>query len=63
MPNSASHQWKNFDCELCKYPYPYTLKINKKRVELLDIPVPEKGNYIKLEALSEKRHNIGVHII
>jgi E3 ubiquitin-protein ligase DOA10 len=36
-----SYSWKQFECEICKTPYPYVYKMNGKKYRLVDVDVPE----------------------
>lgn len=58
--------WKQFECELCKMPYPYSFKYQNKRWDLIDLKRPEddKTPYIILESLnSEKNSSRTIHIV
>lgn len=58
--------WKNFECELCKTPYPYTFLLDDKRWFLIDLNRPENSDtpYIILESLSsEKNSSRTIHIV
>jgi len=43
-----SYIWKQFECEICKKAYPYTFKSNGRKYKLVDIEVPEEGNFMLL---------------
>ena len=61
--NSISFYWKNLDCELCKEQYPPAVSLEKKIVDLIEIPKPD-SNYIILEALIRDRNSTrGLHVI
>lgn len=51
--------WKNFECELCKFAYPYTFKLKGKRWFLVDLNRPDDSDtpYIILESLSSEKKN------
>ena len=34
--NLVSYMWKQFECEICKKPYPYVFKSNGNRYRLVD---------------------------
>ncbi len=58
--------WKNFECELCKTPYPYTFLLDDQRWFLVDLNRPEDSDtpYIILESLSsEKNSSRTIHIV
>jgi hypothetical protein len=42
------YKMNNFECDLCKQPYPLSYMKNNKKIVLFDIPRPT-GNYIILE--------------
>ena len=55
--------WKNFECEICKTPYPYFFKAGGHKYSLVEITKPP-GNYIVLEALNlEKNTTRMIHIM
>jgi E3 ubiquitin-protein ligase DOA10 len=35
--NLISYTWKQFECEICKKPYPYVFKSNGKSYRLIDV--------------------------
>jgi hypothetical protein len=51
--------WKNFECELCKFAYPYTFTLKTKRWFLVDLNRPNDKDtpYIILESLSSEKKN------
>lgn len=58
--------WKNFECELCKTPYPYTFILEGSRRFLVDLNRPNDQDtpYIILESLSsEKNSSRTIHIV
>lgn len=58
--------WKNFECELCKLPYPYTFMFKGKRWNLVDLkrPTDKDTPYIILESLnSEKNSSRTIHTV
>lgn len=62
--NIVSYVWKQFECEICKKAYPYTFKSNGKKYKLVDIPIPESGNFLLLQSLTfEKNSQRMVHLI
>lgn len=63
-PNVVSYTWKQFECELCKKPYPYVFKSNGKKYRLVDVDVPKDKNFLWLESLTfEKNSSRMVHLI
>ena len=59
----SSFYFKQFECEICKTPYPYVFKAAGKKYYLIDIAKP-KSDYIILESLTlEKNTSRMVHII
>lgn len=64
--NLISYTWKQFECEICKKPYPYVFKSNGQSYRLIDVEqdIPENRNYIMLESLTfEKNSSRMVHLI
>jgi len=58
--------WKNFECELCKFAYPYSFMFNGKRWNLVDLKRPSDKDtpYIILESLdSEKNSSRTIHTV
>lgn len=58
--------WRNFECELCKTPYPYTFLLDNSRWFLVDLNRPQDNDtpYIILESLSsEKNSSRTIHIV
>ena len=37
QPHISSFQFKQFECEICKTPYPYVLKAAGKKYKLIDL--------------------------
>jgi pSer/pThr/pTyr-binding forkhead associated (FHA) protein len=65
-PSHCTLNWKNFECELCKTPYPYTFMLEDKRWFLVDLSRPEDKDtpYIILESLSsEKNSSRTIHCV
>jgi hypothetical protein len=63
-PNLISYTWKQFECEICKKPYPYVFKSNGRKYRLIDVEVPEDKNFLWLESLTfEKNSSRMVHLI
>lgn len=68
-PNLHSFMWKTFECDLCKLPFPYVLRIGDARYNLVNIrrPVAEevgKVAYIILESLGlDKNSSRMVHTL
>eukprot|EP00347_Sterkiella_histriomuscorum_P023628 403333938 len=59
-----SYIWKNFECEICKKPYPYIFKSNGRKYRLVDVDVPEQKNFLWLESLTfEKNSSRMVHLV
>lgn len=63
-PNQVSYMWKQFECEICKTPYPYVFKSNGIRYRLVDVDIPKEKNFLWLESLTfEKNSSRMVHVI
>lgn len=65
-PNLISYTWKQFECEICKKPYPYIFKSNGLSYRLVDVEadLPQDKNYLLLESLTfEKNSSRMVHLI
>ena len=63
-PNQVSYIWKQFECEICKTPYPYVFKSNGNRFRLVDVEIPKDKNFLWLESLTfEKNSSRMVHMI
>lgn len=64
--NLISYTWKEFECEICKKPYPYVFRSNGNQYRLIDIEqdIPKDRNYLLLESLTfEKNSSRMVHLI
>jgi hypothetical protein len=62
--NCVSYTWKQFECELCKSPYPYVFKSQGRKYRLADVQLPDSGNFLWLESLTfEKNSSRIVHVI
>lgn len=62
--NLISFSWKQFECEICKKPYPYVFKSNGRKYRLVDVEVPEEKNFLWLESLTfEKNSSRMVHLV
>jgi len=63
--NHISYTWKQFECEICKKPYPYVFKSQGKRYRMVDIELPtDQRKFLWLESLTfEKNSSRMVHII
>jgi hypothetical protein len=63
--NVISYTWKQFECEICKKPYPYVFKSNGRRYRLVDVEVPAAPRkFLWLESLTfEKNSSRMVHLI
>jgi hypothetical protein len=35
--NIVTYYWKNFECEICKTPYPYYFKVEKHKYPLIEV--------------------------
>ena len=56
--------WRNFECEICKYAYPYLFKVNQKIYKLVDINKPASGHFMVLESLPlEKNSSRTIHVL
>ena len=62
--NLVSYTWKQFECEICKKPYPYVFKSNGRKYRLVDVEVPDSRKFLWLESLTfEKNSCRMVHLI
>jgi hypothetical protein len=62
--NCCSYTWKQFECELCKTPYPYVFKSQGRKYHLVDVKLPDTANFLWLESLTfEKNSSRMVHVI
>ena len=62
--NQVSYMWKQFECEICKTPYPYVFKSNGNRFRLVDVDIPKEKNFLWLESLTfEKNSSRMVHVV
>lgn len=62
--NVISYTWKQFECEICKKPYPYVFKSNGTKYRLVDVDLPKDKNFLWLESLTfEKNSSRMVHLI
>lgn len=62
--NVISYSWKQFECEICKKPYPYVFKSNNRKYRLVDVDVPEDKTFLWLESLTfEKNSSRMVHLV
>ena len=64
--NLISYTWKQFECEICKKPYPYVFRSNGVSYRLIDVEqdIPKDTNYLLLESLTfEKNSSRMVHLI
>lgn len=62
--NSVSYTWKQFECEICKKPYPYVFRSQGMKFRLVDVDLPGDGNFLWLESLTfEKNSSRIVHVI
>jgi hypothetical protein len=56
--------WKNFECEICKFGYPYLFRVGNQTYKLIDIKKPNSGNYMVMESLPlEKNTSRTVHVL
>jgi hypothetical protein len=65
-PNLISYTWKQFECEICKKPYPYVFRSNGISYRLVDVDqdIPAERNFLLLESLTfEKNSSRMVHLI
>ena len=62
-PNLKTYYWKNFECEICKTPYPYLFKAGGFKYNLVDIQKPDE-DFIILESLNlEKNMTRMIHVL
>ena len=72
----SSYYFRQFECEICKTPYPYVFKAHGKKYNLIEVPVVQTilnkvpnnqnrtGDYIILESLTlEKNTSRMIHVI
>ena len=64
-PQITTLFWRNFECELCKYAYPYMFKTNNRVYKLVDIKLPVHAqNFIVMESLAlEKNSSRTIHVM
>ncbi len=64
-PQITTLFWRNFECELCKYAYPYLFKTNNRVYKLVDIKTPANSqNFIVMESLAlEKNSSRTIHVM
>jgi hypothetical protein len=55
--NLISYSWKQFECEICKKPYPYIFKSNGRKYRLVDVEVPEDRKFLWLESLTFEKNS------
>lgn len=56
--------WKTFECEICKYAYPYLFKVDNKVYKLVDIQKPKSGHFMVMESLPlEKNTSRTIHVL
>lgn len=56
--------WKTFECEICKFAYPYLFKVDNKVYKLVDIDKPSSGHFMVLESLPlEKNTSRTIHVL
>jgi len=57
---------KAYNCEICKEPYPISIKYGATSYNLLTYPIPEGQNFVILESLNsikENQYPLSVHIL
>jgi len=62
----VSYVTKSFNCEICKEPYPTSIKYNGVTYGLMNYEVPDNQNYIILESLNsikENQYPLSVHVM
>mmetsp|Transcript_23915 Transcript_23915/g.32047 ORF Transcript_23915/g.32047 Transcript_23915/m.32047 type:complete len:177 (-) Transcript_23915:854-1384(-) len=64
-PQITTLFWRNFECELCKYAYPYLFKTANRVYKLVDIRTPlNSQNFIVMESLAlEKNSSRTIHVM
>lgn len=64
-PQITTLFWRNFECELCKYAYPYLFKTSNKVYKLVDIKNPlNSQNFVVMESLAlEKNSSRTIHVM
>jgi len=61
-----SYVVKSFNCEICKEPYPISIKYKDNVYNLLTYSIPENQNYVILESLNSIKENeypLSIHIL
>jgi len=61
-----SYTVKAYNCEICKEPYPITVKYNENSYNLLNYSIPENQNYVIVESLNsikENQYPLSFHIL
>jgi len=60
----SSMYWKTFECEICKYAYPYLFKVENRVYKLVDFDKPSSGHFMVLESLPlEKNTSRTIHVL
>jgi len=57
---------KAYNCEICKEPYPISIKYGETSYNLLTYPIPDGQNFVILESLNsikENQYPLSVHIL
>ena len=61
-----SYNFKSFNCEICKWPYPFRFTVNNNMFNLIEINKPIDKNYMILESLNQVKDNNNyksIHVI
>ena len=63
--NVTSYFWKKFECEICKYSYPYIFRTEQQLYKLIDIAPPKENSvFILLESQPlEKNTSRTIHML
>jgi len=64
--NVKNYIFNNFNCKICKTPFPFSFKIKNKIFNMFDIDIPQNENYIILESLDQIKDNNNyksIHVI
>lgn len=65
LGDTTTFTWKQYECELCKEPFPYAFNFKKQRWDMIEYKKPAEGKpYIVLESIrNEKNTSRQVHMI
>ena len=49
LPHVVTYFWQNFECEICKTPFPFSFKCDGKKYNLVELEKPKYEDYLVLE--------------